>query len=48
MIWHGRRVCFARKPACGACSVADLCPAYGEGETDPEKAPKLVKTSGPR
>jgi endonuclease-3 len=48
MIWHGRRVCFARKPACGACSVADLCPAYGEGETDPEKAAKLVKTSGPR
>ena len=48
MIWHGRRVCFARKPACGACSVAELCPAYGEGETDPEKAAKLVKTSGPR
>ena len=48
MIWHGRRVCFARKPACGACSVANLCPAYGEGETDPEKAAKLVKTSGPR
>jgi endonuclease III len=48
MIWHGRRVCFARKPACGACSVATLCPAYGEGETDPEKAAKLVKTSGPR
>ena len=43
MIWHGRRRCFARKPACGACPVAQLCPSYGEGETDPEKAAKLVK-----
>ncbi len=48
MIWHGRRVCFARKPACGACSIANLCPAYGEGVTDPEKAAAMVKTSGPR
>jgi endonuclease-3 len=46
LIWHGRRRCFARKPACGACPIADLCPAYGEGETDPVKAAKLVK-SGP-
>jgi endonuclease-3 len=46
MIWHGRRRCFARKPACGACPVAELCPAYGQGETDPVKAAKLVK-SGP-
>jgi endonuclease III len=44
MIWHGRRRCFARKPACGACPVAAWCPAYGEGETDPVKAAKLVKT----
>jgi endonuclease-3 len=48
LIWHGRRRCFARKPACGACSLADLCPSYGEGETDPEKAAKLVKTGPPR
>src|ERR1700729_1902871 len=34
LIWHGRRVCFARKPACGACGVASLCPSYGEGPTD--------------
>jgi endonuclease-3 len=46
MIWHGRRRCFARKPACGACPVAELCPSYGEGETDPVKAAKLVK-AGP-
>ncbi len=48
MIWHGRRICHAKKPACGACPAAALCPAYGEGETDPEKAAKLVRTSGPR
>ncbi|MER5498970.1 endonuclease III [Streptomyces sp. NPDC002561] len=43
VIFHGRRVCHARKPACGACPIAPLCPAYGEGETDPEKARKLLK-----
>jgi endonuclease-3 len=43
IIWHGRRRCHARNPACGACPVARLCPAYGEGETDPIKAAKLVR-----
>ncbi len=46
LIWHGRRVCHARNPACGACTVARWCPAYGEGPTDPERAAKLVKTEG--
>jgi endonuclease-3 len=27
VIWHGRRVCIARMPRCGACVVNDLCPA---------------------
>jgi endonuclease III len=45
VIWHGRRICHARKPACGACPVARLCPAYGEGPTDPDTAAKLVKSS---
>jgi endonuclease-3 len=44
LIFHGRRVCFARKPACGACTIAQWCPSYGVGETDPEKAAALVKT----
>lgn len=26
LIWHGRRVCKAQRPECGACLVADLCP----------------------
>ncbi|MEO3972379.1 endonuclease III [Streptomyces sp. CAU 1734] len=43
VIFHGRRICHSRKPACGACPIAHLCPSYGEGETDPEKARKLLK-----
>jgi endonuclease-3 len=46
LIWHGRRICHARKPACGACPLARLCPSYGEGPTDPQTAAKLVK-AGP-
>ena len=43
-IWHGRRVCHSRKPACGACAIADLCPSFGAGPTDPSDAAKLVKS----
>ncbi len=46
LIWHGRRVCHSRKPACGACGVAALCPSFGLGPTDPVTARKLVK-AGP-
>ena len=46
LIWHGRRICHARKPACGACPVAALCPSFGTGPTDEATAIKLVK-SGP-
>ena len=46
LIFHGRRVCHARTPACGACPVARLCPSYGEGPTDPVKAASLVRTEG--
>lgn len=46
VIFHGRRVCHARKPACGACTLAKLCPSYGTGPTEPEVAVKLLK--GPR
>ena len=48
VIWHGRRRCHAKKPACGACPLARLCPAYGTGPTDPEQAAALVTTEGPR
>jgi endonuclease-3 len=43
VIFHGRRTCHAKRPACGACPVARLCPSYGIGETDPDKAAKLLK-----
>jgi endonuclease III len=46
VLWHGRRVCHARKPACGACSVAKKCPSFGEGPTDVAEAEKLVKSQG--
>lgn len=43
LIWHGRRICHARKPACGACPITNLCPSYGIGETDKVKAMELVR-----
>lgn len=46
LLWHGRRVCHAKKPACGACTLAPKCPSFGEGPTDPEVAQKLVTTQG--
>jgi endonuclease-3 len=46
VIFHGRRVCHAKKPACGACTLAKMCPSYGIGPTDPAVAVKLLK--GPR
>ena len=42
LIFHGRRVCHARRPACGACVVAGLCPSFGIGETDPRRAADMV------
>ena len=46
VIFHGRRVYHARKPACGACPLARWCPAYGTGPTDRATAVTLLK--GPR
>jgi endonuclease-3 len=43
LIWHGRRRCHARRPACGVCPLAPDCPAFGEGPTDPKVAAKLVR-----
>ena len=47
LIWHGRRRCHAKKPACGACPVARWCPSYGTGPVEPELAAALVRTEGP-
>jgi endonuclease-3 len=45
VIWHGRRCCHSRRPACGACGIAKLCPSFGEGETDPVKAQALLRSA---
>ncbi|HEX2903396.1 MAG TPA: endonuclease III [Jatrophihabitans sp.] len=44
VIWHGRRMCHARRPACAVCPLAKLCPSYGIGEMNPIAAQKLVKS----
>jgi endonuclease-3 len=43
VIFHGRRVCHAKKPACGVCVLAKDCPSFGTGPTDPLVAAPLVK-----
>lgn len=43
VIFHGRRVCHSRKPACGVCVLAKDCPSFGLGPTDPMEAAALVK-----
>jgi endonuclease III len=45
LIWHGRRICHSRRPACGACPIARWCPSYGIGPVDAKEAGKLVKSS---
>jgi endonuclease-3 len=45
LIWHGRRVCHSRRPACGACVVARWCPSFGLGPTAADDAAKLVKSA---
>ena len=44
LIWHGRRICHSRRPACGACPVAKWCPSFGVGPVDEVEAGKLVKS----
>ncbi|MQA09181.1 MAG: endonuclease III [Pseudonocardiaceae bacterium] len=43
VIFHGRRVCHSRRPACGACFLAAECPSFGTGPEDPVAAAKLVR-----
>ncbi len=40
LIFHGRRVCFARKPACAACGINDACPSAFNAENVGRKAPR--------
>lgn len=43
VIFHGRRVCHARKPACGVCVLAKDCPSFGLGPTERLIAAALVQ-----
>lgn len=43
VIFHGRRVCHSRRPACGVCPLADDCPSYGSGPTEPDVAAALLR-----
>lgn len=43
VIFHGRRVCHSRKPACGVCFLRGVCPSSDLGEQNPAKAEKMIK-----
>ena len=46
LIFHGRRVCFARKPACDTCGVRDACPSAFNAEKvgrKPARPPRVLK-----
>ncbi|MFY9809545.1 MAG: endonuclease III [Pseudonocardiaceae bacterium] len=43
VIFHGRRVCHSRRPACGVCPLAADCPSYGLGPTEPAIAAALLR-----
>ncbi len=40
LVWHGRRTCFARKPACDRCVVAADCPKVGVPKARPTRPRK--------
>ena len=37
LIWHGRRICHARRPRCGDCPVRGLCPSAGRFHVEQEQ-----------
>ncbi len=39
LIWHGRRTCYARSPACESCVVNALCPKRGVARPKPAARP---------
>jgi endonuclease III len=49
IIFHGRRICQARKPRCGECPVADLCPSakyFLSGKLPPWERPAAAESAG--
>ena len=43
LIFHGRRICFARKPACETCGINDVCPSAFRAEKVGRKPPRVVR-----
>lgn len=43
LIYHGRAVCMARKPACDRCELADLCPSAQTTPAEPQLQPQAKK-----
>jgi endonuclease-3 len=48
LIFHGRRICTARSPACAACSVSDACPCAFEAENVGRKPPRVRVRLAPK
>jgi endonuclease III len=47
LIFHGRRICFAQRPACTTCGVRDVCPSAGRAENVGRKAPRTRAPAPP-
>jgi endonuclease-3 len=45
LIFHGRRICFARKPACATCPVSDVCPCAFKAEMVGRKAGRAPRVA---
>jgi endonuclease III len=43
LIFHGRRICFARKPACETCGINDTCPSAFRAEKVGRKPPRVAR-----
>jgi endonuclease-3 len=46
LIWHGRRVCIARKPRCDSCAISSYCPSAGtfNGPSDAAEKKRVRRT----
>jgi endonuclease-3 len=43
LIFHGRRICFARKPDCEKCGINDVCPSAFRAEKVGRKPPRVAR-----
>ncbi|MDB5220191.1 MAG: Endonuclease [Myxococcaceae bacterium] len=43
LIFHGRRICFARKPDCEKCGISDVCPSAFRADKVGRKPPRVAR-----